>query len=346
MAWTPAWSSKVSPPVACLAAGHGWSIIGHERRLTLLSDDGAHRWTHDLLFTPHRVVVDGAHLGVLAAHGFTVHRFEDGTPLNEGRAVSRGFSALLARPGGGWLAAGREGDLHLFTAEGRGRSRAPRTPVRALIGWLDRDQVIVHDQDGCLRLVHVVSGADVATYGEDRWTWVSSLERDGMLLRGADGLLHLGVPGGAGWDRIDRLESEVLEPTSAARMGTGWVLLELDGRIITAPDADTVHQGTMMNDPVLVIDGDGDETLFGATRDGLVRCWYGGERERIEREARRALVADGQRAADWAQRRRRFDAAVEAEERGDWSTAGLHYEALGRDEDVQRVRRKGGDVDG
>tara|TARA_B100001564_G_scaffold282107_1_gene244572 strand:+ start:49 stop:696 length:648 start_codon:yes stop_codon:yes gene_type:complete len=211
-----------------------------------------------------------------------------------------------------------------------------------LIGWLDRDQVVVHDQDGCLRLVHAESGEVLATYGQERWTWASSLEKDGMLLRGADGLLHRGVPGTAGWDRIDRLESEVLEPTSAARMATGWVMLELDGRIIGAPGGEAVHQGTMLNDPVLMIDGDGNETLFGATREGLVRCWYGGERERIEREARRALVADGQRAADWAQRRRRFDAAVEAEERGDWTTAATHYEALGRDEDVQRVRRHGG----
>ena len=94
MAWTPAWSTKISAPVASLTAGRGWCVVGHERRLTLLSDDGAHRWTHDLLFTPHNVVAAGAHLGVLAAHGFTVHRFEDGTPVNEGRAVSRGFSSL------------------------------------------------------------------------------------------------------------------------------------------------------------------------------------------------------------------------------------------------------------
>jgi len=36
---------------------------------------------------------------------------------------------------------------------------------------------------------------------------------------------------------------------------------------------------------------------------------------------------------------------VEAEERADWATAALHYEALGREEDVQRVRRRGGEDD-
>lgn len=345
MAWTPAWSRKITEPVASLVVGPGWCLFGHERRLTLMSDDGAHRWTHDLLFTPHRVVVAGPHVGVLAAHGFTVHRFDDGTPVNEGRAVSRGFSSLLARPGGGWLASGREGDLHLFTKEGRGRSRATRAPVRALIGWLDRDQAIVHDHDGVLRLVDVGSGVDLAAYGDEAWTWVSRLDRDGMLLRGADGMLHRGVPGASGWDRIERVDSDVLEPTAAVRTAAGWVLLELDGRIITASGGDAVHHGAALSEPVLLLDGDGTETLVGVTRDGLVRCWYGGERERIEREARRALVADGQRAADWAQRRRRFEAAVEAEERADWATAALHYEALGREDDAQRVRQRGGEVD-
>ncbi|MEC7111616.1 MAG: hypothetical protein VXX03_05700, partial [Candidatus Thermoplasmatota archaeon] len=71
MAWTPAWSSKITAPVASLVAGPGWCLFGHERRMTLMADDGEHRWTHDLMFTPHRVVVAGAHVGVLAAHGFT-----------------------------------------------------------------------------------------------------------------------------------------------------------------------------------------------------------------------------------------------------------------------------------
>ena len=345
MAWTPAWSSKITAPVASLVAGPGWCLFGHERRMTLMADDGGHRWTHDLLFTPHRVVVAGPYVGVLAAHGFTVHRFDDGTPVNEGRAVSRGFSSLIERPGGGWLASGREGDLHLFTKEGRGRSRATRAPVRVLVGWLDRDQAIVHDHDGMLRLVHVGSGEDLAVFGEEPWTWVSSLDRDGMLLRGADGMLHRGVPGAAGWDRIERMDSDVLEPIAAVRSAEGWVLLELDGRILSTSEGQFVHEGAALGDPVLLLGGDGSETLTGVTREGLIRCWYGGERERIEREARRALVADGQRAADWAQRRRRFEAAVEAEERADWQTAALHYEALGREEDVQRVRRRGGEAD-
>ena len=166
-----------------------------------------------------------------------------------------------------------------------------------------------------------------------------------MLLRGADGMLHRGVPGAAGWDRIERMDSDVLEPIAAVRSAEGWVLLELDGRILSTSEGQFVHEGAALGDPVLLLGGDGSETLTGVTREGLIRCWYGGERERIEREARRALVADGQRAADWAQRRRRFEAAVEAEERADWATAALHYEALGREEDVQRVRRRGGEDD-
>ena len=32
MAWTPAWSSKITAPVASLVAGPGWCLFGHERR--------------------------------------------------------------------------------------------------------------------------------------------------------------------------------------------------------------------------------------------------------------------------------------------------------------------------
>ena len=37
--------------------------------MTLMADDGGHRWTHDLLFTPHRVVVAGLMSGSLRRMG-------------------------------------------------------------------------------------------------------------------------------------------------------------------------------------------------------------------------------------------------------------------------------------
>ena len=153
---------------------------------------------------------------------------------------------------------------------------------------------------------------------------MSSLDRDGMLLRGADGMLHRGVPGVSGWDRIERMDSDVLELIAAVRSAEGWCSSNWTAE--SCP-----RRGSMYTRARLA-------TLFfswaatgrrrhSVTRDGLVRCWYGGERERIEREARRALRPTAN-AADWAQRRRRFEAAVEAEERADWQTAALHYEAL------------------
>jgi len=96
-------------------------------------------------------------------------------------------------------------------------------------------------------------------------------------------------------------------------------------------------------DPMAFLASDGDATLVGVTRSGLIRCWYGGERARVEREARRALAVDGARQDDWALRRRRFEAAVDAEASGDWEVAAEHYEALGRTQDAARVRKQRGE---
>lgn len=342
MSWAVAWSAKVTAPAASIVAGRGWVVVGHGRRMTCFSDDGEHLWTRDLLFTPHQLVHDGHRLGVLAAHGFTVHTLEDGEPLHEGRSVPRGFSSLAARPGGGWLASGREGGLHLFSNEGRGRQRIEIEAPRAVRGWIDRDHAVVHAQGGHLQVVGLGGSEDVRPLGEERWTWSSPLARDGMLLRAADGTLHLGVPGGSGWDRLDRIDGDLLEPVAGLRTEHGWCVLELDGRVRALLEEGAFQGSEGGLDPIALVTSDGAETVHGVTREGLIRCWYGGERERVEREARRALVIEDAKQQDWALRRRRFEAAVEAEEQGDWEAAAQHYEALGRMDDVKRVRRAGG----
>ncbi len=342
MTWAIAWSAQVSAPVASVAAGLGWMVLGHGRRLTMLDDAGALRWSTDVLFSPHLMVPAGPYLGVLAAHGFTVHRLEDGVPLNEGRSTTRGFSSLAARPGGGWMASGREGGLHVFSAEGRGRHRIDMPPARAVQGAIDRDHAIVHSKDGFFQLVHLDGDARPVLLGDTSWTWSSTLGRDGLLLRSIEGMLHRGTPGPSGWDRLERIGEEVLEPIAACRTSLGWCVLELDGRVRDVTSGDVLAGSVGGVDPVAFLASDGDMTLVGVTRNGLIRCWYGGERERVEREARRALVTEGARQEDWALRRRRFEAAVDAENSGDWEAAATHYEALGRSKDAQRVRKQGG----
>lgn len=343
MTWSIAWSAQVTAPVASIEAGPGWIAIGHGRRLTMLDDAGAHRWSADVLFSPHRMVAAGPYLGVLAAHGFTVHQLADGVALNEGRSATRGFSSLVARPGGGWIASGREGGLHLFSAEGRGRRRIDMDAPRAVRGALDRDHAVVHAKDGLLHIVHLDGGVPPVTLGDTSWTWSSPMGRDGLLLRSVEGVLHRGAPGPSGWDRLDRVDDEVLEPVAACRTSLGWCVLELDGRVREATSGAVLEGSDGGVEPMAFLASDGEATLVGVTRSGLIRCWYGGERERVEREARRALAADGARQDDWALRRRRFEAAVEAEASGDWEVAAEHYDALGRTQDAARVRKQRGE---
>ena len=272
MAWTPAWSSKITAPVASLVAGPGWCLFGHERRMTLMADDGGHRWTHDLLFTPHRVVVAGS-CGVLAAHGFTVHRFDDGTPVNEGRAVSRGFSALIARPGGGWLASGREGDLHLFTKEGRGRSRATRAPVRS---WSDGS---IGPSDRARPRRHAPAGPCWERRGpcglrRGAWTWVSSLTATAccceVLTACCIGACQ-GPQGGT--DRAHGQRCAGAHRCGSKCRGMGAPRTRRPNHVHVRGSICT--RGAALGDPVLLLGGDGSETLTGVTREGLIRCWYG-----------------------------------------------------------------------
>ena len=64
------------------------------------------------------------------------------------------------------------------------------------------------------------------------------------------------------------MDSDVLEPIAAVRSAEGWVLLELDGRILSTSEGQFVHEGAALGDPVLLLGGDGSETLTGVTREG------------------------------------------------------------------------------
>ena len=54
-------------------------------------------------------------------------------------------------------------------------------------------------------------------------------------------MLHRGVPGPQGGP-IERMDSDVLEPIAAVRSAEGWVLLELDGRIMSTSEGQFVHE--------------------------------------------------------------------------------------------------------
>lgn len=343
MTWNVAWSWQAEGRIAALAAVEGGLLVSSGLRLELLEADGSTRWAVDVPFKVHAAYASQGTVGVLAAHGFFLLNTSDGSMVNEGRSAPAGFSDLRPRPGGGWALAGRRGEIHLFSQHGRGIRRVESGPVRRLLGWLDREHLLWQDPDGhlwCGRL----TGDDRKRLLEERsWSWCSSLIDGRLLLQSSDGGLWEGIPHPFGWDAINRLEYDSVEPMSAVRTGDGWWVLGIEGHLLsmTEPDVGSdetpLTRGMNLGDLLVLCTPDAMAT---ATRDGLVRRWTAPHLADAEREGRYKAAAEAAMARNWEERRQMFLRAQEAEDLGKLSLAIELYEALGRAEDARRLLKR------
>ena len=312
--------------------------------LVLLEANGEVRWKVDVPFKVHAAEVEKGTIGLLAAHGFYLMNTSNGTMLNEGRSAPGGFSDLTARPGGGWALAGRKGQIHLFSEQGRGIRRVDSGPVRRLLGWLDREHLLWQDPEGylwCGRL----TGDDKKRKIENRsWSWCSSLKDGRLLMQSGDGGLWEGVPHPFGWDVLERLESDSTEPMGAVRTGEGWWVLGIEGHLLSMnevptdePEDQPLTQRMNLGDLLVLCTPDAMAT---ATREGLVRRWTAPHLSDAEREGRYKAVAEAAMARNWEERRQMFVRAQEAEDMGKLSLAIELYETLGRTEDARRLLKR------
>ena len=160
-------------------------------------------------------------MGLLAAHGFYLLNTSDGSMVSEGRSTPGGFSDLCSRPVevGRWQVAGRNPSVLAARA---GIRRVESGPVRRLIGWLDREHLLWQDPQGhlwCGRL----TGEDRKRKLEERsWSWCSSLTDGRLLLQSSDGAFGKAFRT-FGWDMLNRLEYDSVEPMSGVRTG-GWLV--------------------------------------------------------------------------------------------------------------------------
>ena len=343
MTWNVAWSWQAEGRIAALAAVEGGLLVSSGLRLELLEADGSTRWAVDVPFKVHAAYASQGTVGVLAAHGFFLLNTSDGSMVNEGRSAPAGFSDLRPRPGGGWALAGRRGEIHLFSQHGRGIRRVESGPVRRLLGWLDREHLLWQDPDGhlwCGRL----TGDDRKRLLEERsWSWCSSLIDGRLLLQSSDGGLWEGIPHPFGWDAINRLEYDSVEPMSAVRTGDGWWVLGIEGHLLSMTELDDgsdetpLTRGMNLGDLLVLCTPDAMAT---ATRDGLVRRWTAPHLADAEREGRYKAAAEAAMARNWEERRQMFLRAQEAEDLGKLSLAIELYEALGRAEDARRLLKR------
>lgn len=344
MSWSIGWSWQAPERVATLAACEGGAVVSSGLSLTFLEADQSIRWTVDLPFKAHAAAAVPGTVGVLAAHAFYLLGTQNGGFVHEGRTTPGGFLDVLPRPGGGWVLACRRGQLHLFSAEGRGQRRMESGPVRRLVGWFDREHLLWQDMNGHLCCGRLTGKDRMRELDDQRWSWVSELHEGRLLLQGADGGLWEGIPHPFGWDRLERIESSSVEPMAAVRAGDGWWVLGIEGRLqnLSSLDAETSEASESVPAPTY-----GDllvlctpDAMMTCTRDGLLRQWSAPHLRNAERQGRYKAAADAALARDWDERRVMFVRARDAEDIGKLSLAIELYEALGRTEDVKRLLRR------
>tara|TARA_B100001248_G_scaffold236453_1_gene199853 strand:- start:517 stop:1563 length:1047 start_codon:yes stop_codon:yes gene_type:complete len=348
MSWSISWSWQAEQRISSIAAVEGGVVISNGLRLVLIESNGEIRWSVKTPFKVHSISYQNGVLAVLAAHGFYVMSTTDGSMLHEGRSTYGGFNDVVPRPGGGWILSGKEGQLHLFSHEGIGIKRFTTGKVRRLVGWLDREHILWQSDDGklwCGRLGNNYSKRCL----EDRiWSWVSRIDYGRILLQTSSGEVWEGVPHPYGWDYIEKLQSDSLEPMEGIRCGDGWWILGIEGLLYhlsgsNDDGANVLGQNMNLGDLLQKVTAD---SMVTATRDGLVRMWKAPHLADSERESRFKAAADAALARNWDERKSIFDRARQAEDEGRLSLAVELYQTLGRLEDVKRLlhrQKEGGE---
>ena len=339
MVWNISWSWQADSRISCIAAVEGGVVVSAGLELVMLESNGDLRWSVKMPFKVHSIDCSNGIIAVLAAHGFYVISTVDGQMIHDGRSTFGGFTDVVNRPGGGWLLSGREGQLHLFSDRGIGITRFATGKIRRLIGWLDREHILWQSDEGklwCGRLGQKYSKRCI----EDRiWSWVSRLESGRLLLQTSSGEIWEGVPHPFGWDIIEKLQSNSLEPMEGIRCGDGWWILGIEGllyHISAVKDDESSVLGNGMNLGDLLTNTT-MHNMVTATRNGLLRMWQAPHLADSERESRYQAAAAAALAKDWDERKKIFTKAREAEDHGRLSLAVELYQVLGRIEDVKRL---------
>ena len=344
MSWSVGWSWQAPSRISALESVNGHLCVAYGLELTLFNDANEVQWQRSMPFKVHAICNADGRIGILAAHAFYLLNTVDGSMVHEGRSSPGGFLHILNRPGGGWVLSGRDGNLHLFDANGIGIRRIQAGVVRRLIGWLDREHLLWQDEQGTVCCGQIAQQDKRRVVDATVWSWVSPLIDGRMLMQSADGQIWDGVPHPYGWDAHERVEVESLEPLMATRAGDGWWVLGIEGRLdnMTSNSHESrIGEGMNLGDLLISL---GPNTMITCRRDGLVRRWVAPHLAEEQRRHRQKEAADAKLARSWDERRQLFQWAQSAEDEGRLSRAVELYEALGRQEDVQRLlrRQKGG----
>ena len=229
--WEIVSSHKLDGVVTSIEFNEIGIAISNNKNIHFMDFEGDQKWKIKLPFKPYKIKTNQNLFGVLMGNGFVVIDSTTGEQLHEGRSTQGGFSEIIDRPGGGWVLSDRHEQLHLFNQQGYGIKRLFAGKIRKLLGWIDRENLIIHDGDGCLRCVRLKVNSTQRQIEENIWSWVSELKNGEVLVQSLDGNIWKGKPNSSGWDSIEIIDDNCFEPFKAIWTEDGWWILNMENKI-------------------------------------------------------------------------------------------------------------------
>ena len=307
--------------------------ISNNKEIHYMDLQGNKKWKIKMPFKPYHMQNNEELLGVLMGNGFIVIDSNTGEQLHEGRSTQGGFSQIINRPGGGWVLSDRHEQLHIFNQEGYGIKRLFSGKIRKFIGWIDRDHLLVHDGDGCLRCVRLMALSTQRQIEEKVWSWSSKLENGELLVQSANGGIWRGKPNIMGWDDLEFVTDQCLEPLNSIWSEDGWWIMDMEKSIFNT----SIMQ--RFENIGHLIAGNSRDIIAVANNEGLLRIIGSQELIRQKNENVSFEYEKIKYSLDSEKRQELFKSAKNAEAINDYENATKLYNTLG----IEYIAKNKGD---
>ncbi len=239
--------------------------VSNDNYIHFLNLNGKEVWKKKLPFKPYRIKSNEELLGVLMGNGFIVLNSKTGEQLHEGRSTQGGFSEIIDRPGGGWILTDRHEKIHIFNQKGFGIKRLFSGRIRKLLGWIDREHLLIHDGDGCLRCIRLLSKTTQRQIEENIWSWASELKNGEVILQSLNGNLMKGKPNVSGWDSLENITDKCIDPFDSTWTKDGWWILNMENKLF---NLENFQEFENFGD---LVTSDEKETIIIANKKGILR---------------------------------------------------------------------------
>ena len=333
--WNVVWSKYLHKKISAIAFIDECVVISAETTLSMMNKEGDILWLHHLPSSVYEIGTSNNSILILYGRGFQILNPKDGTPLFEGKTVESGFSKWSFRPGGGLLLSDRNGNLHLFDRNAKGKKMIQEIEIREILGWLNRELVLIQKYDGGIYSIDISEGNNCSLIGSKTFSWASKLQNGKLICQSTDGMIWEGVPNQFSWDFLEDTGITEIEPIKSSLVNDSWHILTIEGYI---KDLENKKLSKIMLGGEFYC-SDNYNHIVTCSREGLLRWWETTTNIKDKNEYIFHEVEEKKRELNRKQRKRIFENASAAEE-NDIDEAIRLYRVIGRESDVKRLENK------